>query len=603
MPDYPIAPRTDGYSPLASYAAIGDGRTAALVALDGSVDWLCLPDLDSPAVFGALLDAKAGGSFTLRPEIPFRAVRRYLPGTNVLETTFKTASGTIRVTDALTVPGRELSPQRELVRVIEAVTGSVPVGWEVTPRFGFGSGRVQLGRRRGIPVATCGSDALAICAWGAGEAECSARAIRGRLEATPADRVVFALSAAHQEPLIMPARPDVEARLAQTIDMWRRWSEGLRARSAWRDPVIRSALALKLLVYAPSGAIAAAATTSLPETIGGERNWDYRFCWVRDSAFVLNALLRLGCVEEADAFFWWLMQASQLTHPRLQVLYRLDGGPQARERTLALDGYRASKPVRVGNGAAGQLQLDVYGDLLQAAWLYATAGRTIDSEIARRLAETTDLVCSIWAEPDAGLWEVRSDPQHNTQSKMMCAVAIHRALQLVGARQIPGRHAARWQRTEAAIREFIEEQCWSETKGSYVRYAGAAELDSSVLLGVVFGYRHPADPRMRSTVDAIRRELADGPYLYRYSGEDGLSGQEGAFLTCSFWLVEALALQGRREEAAELMSQLVGAANDVGLFSEEVDPARGLFLGNLPQALTHLGLINAALTLEEVGEA
>jgi GH15 family glucan-1,4-alpha-glucosidase len=461
---------------------------------------------------------------------------------------------------------------------------------------------VLFGGRGGIPVATRGSDALAICSWGAGDAELSAEAIRGRFEATHADRVVFALSAAHQEPLIMPARRDVEARLTQTIGMWRGWSEGLRVGSAWRDAVMRSALALKLLVYAPSGAIAAAATTSLPETIGGERNWDYRFCWVRDSAFVLDALLRLGCFEEADAFFWWLMHASQLTHPRLQVLYRLDGGPQAKERTLALDGYGASRPVRVGNAAAGQLQLDVYGDLLQAAWLYATSGRRIDPDIARRLAETTDLVCSIWAQPDAGLWEVRSGAEHCTQSKMMCAIAVDRALRLAGAGQIPCRHTARWQSADVAIREFIERRCWSETKGSYVRHPGTDELDAGLLLGVVFAYRQPGNPRMRGTVEAIQRELTHGPYVYRYSGEDGLSGQEGAFLSCSFWLVEALALQGRREEAAGLMAELVGAANDVGLFSEEVDPARGQFLGNLPQALTHLALINAALTLEEVGE-
>jgi GH15 family glucan-1,4-alpha-glucosidase len=602
MPDHPITPRTSGYSPIASYAAIGDGRTAALVALDGSVDWLCLPDLDSPSVFAALLDAKAGGSFALRPEAAFRAVRRYLPGTNVLETTFETASGTIRVTDALTIPGKELSPARELVRVVETVTGSVAIGWEVTPRFGFASGRVLFRRRGDIPVATWGSDALAVCSWGAGEAEVSAAGVRGRFEGTPGDRAVFALSAAHQEPLIMPARRDVEARLAGTIAMWRRWSEGLRAGSVWRDAVIRSALALKLLVYAPSGAIAAAVTTSLPETIGGERNWDYRFCWVRDSALALNALLRLGCVEEADAFFWWLMQASQLTHPRLQVLYRLDGGPQAKERMLALEGYGASKPVRVGNAAVGQLQLDVYGDLLQAAWLYDAFGHRIDPDIGRRLAHTTDLVCSIWMQPDAGLWEVRSDPQHCTQSKMMCALAIDRALQLARSGQIPCRHPSRWEDAGVAIREFIERQCWSETKRSYVRHPGAGDLDASVLLGVLFGYRQPGDPRMRCTVEAIQRELAHGPYVSRYSGDDGLSGQEGAFLTCSFWLVEALALQGRREEAVRLMGELVGAANDVGLFSEEVDPAGGQSLGNVPQGLTHLALINAALCLEEVEE-
>jgi hypothetical protein len=253
-PDHPLAPREDGYSPIASYAAIGDGRTVALVALDGSVDWLCLPDLDSPAVFAALLDSESGGSFTLRPEAPFGSVRRYLPGTNVLETTFETTTGTVRVTDALTIPAEGLSPQRELVRVIETVAGRVPMRWEVTPRFGFGSGRVLLGRRGGVPVASCGSDALAVCSWGAGEAAPSAGGIRGRFEANPADRVVIALSAAHQEPLIMPAKPDVEARLTHTIGMWRGWAEALRVGSAWREAVKRSALALKLLVYAPSGA-------------------------------------------------------------------------------------------------------------------------------------------------------------------------------------------------------------------------------------------------------------------------------------------------------------------------------------------------------------
>ena len=345
----------------------------------------------------------------------------------------------------------------------------------------------------------------------------------------------------------------------------------------------------------PSGAIAAAATTSLPEVVGGERNWDYRFCWVRDAAFMLGALLRLGRVDEADAFFWWLMQASQLTHPHLKVLYRLDGGAQARERTLPLAGYRGSAPVRIGNGAAGQLQLDVYGDLFQAAWLYAEAGRPIDPDIGRRLAEIADLVCRIWPERDAGLWEVRSEPQHFTQSKMMCFVALDRALRLAQAGRIPSRHATRWQEEATAIRDFVEEHCWAQTMQSYVRHPNTGELDASLLLGVLFRYAEPGDPRLLGTVEAVRRELSRGPFVYRYSGEDGLAGNEGAFLTCSFWLVEALAVQGRRTEAADLMEQLVGLANDVGLFAEEVNPSTGAFLGNLPQGLTHLALIHAAL--------
>ena len=595
-----VAP-AGGYTPLRGYAAIGDGRTVALIACDGSIDWLCLPDLDSPAVFDSLLDAESGGRFALSPTPPFETSRRYLPGTNVLETTFQTSSGVVRVTDAMTLPTALLSPQRELVRVVEAVTGSVAMHWELVPRFGFGAKPTRIGRRAGVPVATRGADAVALCSWDAGEPQVTTESIYGHFEATAGERALFAVSFSHQEPLVIPCRNDVEARLAATHTAWRRWSEGLRSVSTWPAAVGRSALALKLLVHAPSGAIAAAATTSLPEVVGGERNWDYRFCWVRDSAFMLNALLRLGCIEEADAFFWWLLQASALTHPRLRVLYRLDGGANARERTVGLPGYRASSPVRIGNGAAGQRQLDVYGDLLCAAWLYVEAGRAIDAEVGRRLAEIADLVCRIWREPDAGLWEVRSSPQHFTQSKMMSAIALDRAIRLAHAGQIPSRHTSRWQEEATAVREFVDQHCWSVSKGSYVRHAGTDDLDAGLLLGVLFGYGDPREAKLLATVETVRRELSHGPFVYRYSGEDGLSGREGAFLACSFWLVEALGLQGRRAEAGDLMAQLVGLANDVGLFAEEVDPSTGDFLGNLPQGLTHLALIGAALALETGG--
>ena len=587
--------RVDGYAPLRTYAVIGDGRTVALVATDGSIDWLCLPDLDSPAVFGALLDAGSGGRFSLSPRLPSEVERRYVPGTNVLETTFRTKTGVVRVTDAMTLPGRELSPQREVVRAVEGLVGSVPMDWNLVPRFGFGSRPTRIGQRGSVPVASRGADAMALCMWGAGAPFLGPGSMSGRFDVAAGERALFALSASHQQPLVLPTRGDVEARLAATQEWWQGWSEGLRHASRWTDAVARSALVLKLLVHAPSGAIAAAATTSLPEVMGGERNWDYRYCWVRDSAFVLGALLRLGCVQEADAFFWWLMQASQLTHPRLRVLYRLDGGIRADERSLPLAGYRGAAPVRIGNGAATQIQLDVYGDLFQAAWLYAEAGRRIDPDIGGRLAEIADLVCQIWSEPDAGLWEVRSGPRHFTQSKMMCFVALDRALRLARSCHIPSRNAGRWEREANAIRSFVDEHCWSETAGSYVRSAGSNELDASVLLGVLYRFAEPAEPRLLATVEAIRRELSRGPFVYRYSGEDGLAGQEGAFLTCSFWLAEALAVQGRMTEAADLMTQLVGLANDVGVFAEEVDPTSGAFLGNLPQALTHLALIHAAL--------
>jgi GH15 family glucan-1,4-alpha-glucosidase len=408
---------------------------------------------------------------------------------------------------------------------------------------------------------------------------------------------LLALTFAHQEPLVFPARGELDARLERTCAIWRGWAEKRAYEGPWREEVIRSALALKLLVFAPSGAIAAAPTTSLPEEIGGERNWDYRYSWIRDSAFTIGAFLRLGCAPEAQAYFWWLMHATQLTAPRLQVLYSLDGGTRTPEEELPLAGYRGSRPVNIGNGAAGQLQLDTYGELLQTAWLYADSGNRIDRDIGRRLAGLADFVCERWREPDAGIWEVRSDPVHFTQSKMMCAVALDRACALAGQGLLPDRRLEHWRTEAAAARRFVETRCWSEDKRSYTRFAGGDELDASVLLAVLHAYADPGDERLRETVDVIARELASGPFVRRYTGEDGLPGSEGAFLACSFWLVEALARSGRRDDATDLMAQLVALANDVGLYSEEIDPASLAFLGNMPQGLSHLALISAAAAL------
>ncbi|HET6830754.1 MAG TPA: glycoside hydrolase family 15 protein [Solirubrobacterales bacterium] len=594
-----MAPR-DGYAAIGSYAAIGDGRTVALIAGDGSIDWLCLPELDSPSVFGALLDPERGGSFRLAPEQGHTAERRYLPDTNVLETTFTTATGAVRVTDAMPLPLAGLAPDRELVRSVEGIAGSVALSWSVEPRFGYADGETRLGTRAGRPVATAGSEGLAVNCWGAGEPRISAGAVRGRFVAEAGGTSLISLGVAHATPLVLPSRREVEERLARTIAFWRHWAEERRYGGPWRQAVVRSALALKLLIYAPSGAIAAAATTSLPEDVGGVRNWDYRYSWIRDSSATLDALLRLGCPAEAEAFFSWLMHASQLTHPKLRILYRLNGTPRSPERELALAGYRGSRPVRIGNAAGSQEQLDVYGHLLQTAWLYCRAGGRLDRDAAGRLAATADLICELWRRKDSGIWEVRNAPAHFTESKMMCWIGLERAGGLAEEGRVPDEGAGRWRRAAEEIRGFVNERCWSEELQAYTRFPGSGETDAGLLLPSLLGYDDGAGgARLLSTARLIQDKLSRGPLLFRYRGEDGLPGAEGAFLACSFWLVDALARLGERGEAEELMDRMVGLANDVGLYSEEMDPDDGEFLGNLPQGLVHLALINAAATLEE----
>ncbi len=589
----PLA-RHGGYASIRDYALIGDGRTVALVARDGAVDWLCLPDLDSPSVFAALLDPGRGGAFRLEPTEPYGVARRYRPGTNVLETTFTTARGAVRITDAMTLPGAGLAPSRELARRIEGLAGTVPLAWRVEPRFGYGAWRTRIAPRGGVAIAAARGEAFAVRAWDAGAPRREADAIAGAFECRAGARALLALATAHADPLVLPPRAAVEARLDRTAAFWTGWAAGLSAAGPWKAAVVRSALVLKLLIHAPSGAIAAAATTSLPEHVGGERNWDYRYCWLRDSAFTLDALLRLGCRAETHSFFWWFMHATRQTTPRLSVVYRLDGGGRLPERTLALAGYRGSRPVRTGNAAVDQTQLDIYGDVLDTAWRYAEAGGRIDADTGGELAAVADLVATLWPTADRGIWEVRSAPRHFTHSKAMCWVALDRARRLADAGHLPARHRARWVEQARAIRAFVDARCWSARLGSYVRAAGEETLDASLLLLAVMGYHAGAEPRMRATVDAVRRALGQGPLLRRYDADDGLAGPEGVFLCCSFWLVHALALAGRRDEAAELMDALVALANDVGLYAEEVDPTSGAFLGNFPQALVHLALIGAA---------
>jgi GH15 family glucan-1,4-alpha-glucosidase len=358
-----------------------------------------------------------------------------------------------------------------------------------------------------------------------------------------------------------------------------------------------------MMIFAPTGASVAAPTTSLPEEIGGVRNWDYRFCWIRDSAFLIDALLRLGCRPEAQALFWWFMQATALTAPALQVLYRLDGGPHAAERTLQLSGYRGSAPVRVGNAAVDQHQLDLYGDFLETTWLYARGHWVLDHDTGVRLAEMADHVCTIWRQPDAGIWEVRDEPRHFTHSKVMCWVALDRAVRLAEEGDVPRAHVDRWKSEASAIVDFVESKCWSERRQSYVQHAGADALDASLLMLSLMGYGGAQNRRVLATVDAVARELRRGPFVYRYLNADGLPGSEGCFVNCSFWLAGAFARGGRVDEARALMTEILGMANDVGLFAEEIEPDTGAFLGNFPQALVHLSLIDAALAIGEAEQA
>jgi GH15 family glucan-1,4-alpha-glucosidase len=588
------------YAAISDYGVIGDGRTAALIARDGSIDWLCLPDLDSASVFGALLDAERGGSFRLAPTVPFDVERRYVPETNLLETTFHTGEGSVRVTDCLSLPLDGLAPARELARRVEGLGGIVPMRWSAGPRFDYGRRSPRVTRRGWIPIAVDGGVAIGFCSWGTGDPAIGEGRLGAEFSISDGEKALVALVAADGEPLLFPAREEVERRMDQSASFWQRWTRGRTYDGPWREAVLRSALALKLLIYAPSGAIAAAATSSLPEAIGGERNWDYRYSWIRDASATLDALETLGCPRESEAFFWWLMHASQLTEPELRVLYGLSGGSPPPERELEMSGYRASRPVRAGNSAVDQTQLDIYGHIIQTASLYADAGGRFDRDTANRIARIADLVCRRWRARDSGIWEVRSAPSHFTESKMMCWIALDRAQHLARSGAVPDGSAARWRAEADAIRAFVSEQCWSEEAGAYKRAAELDEPDASLLLPAIYGYGGPEErDRLIKTTRWLREELGDGPLLHRYRGEDGLTPGEGAFLTCSFWLVDALARLGDHEEAAELMDELVSRSNDLGLFAEEIDPRSDEFLGNFPQGLVHLALVNAAAALGE----
>jgi GH15 family glucan-1,4-alpha-glucosidase len=587
--------RIEGYAPIGSYAAIGDGRTVALVASDGAIDWMTMPTTASPTVFAAILDPQRGGRFVLEPAVPARTTRRYLPGTNVLETEITTGEGRVRVTDWLATQDGALLPWLELCRRIEGLCGTVPMRWRVEPRFEYGADAGRPQERKGVPVFVHHRHQLAVLSLEAGEPQLADTAVEGSFEATDGCDALLALIGVDNEPIPLPPREEIDARREGTVGGWRRWISGMNYAGEWPDAVTRSALALKLLVYAPTGAITAAPTTSLPERVGGERNFDYRFAWVRDTSFSLDAFDNLGFRESLHGSLSWLLSASARTHPRLGVFYGIDGSVPEGQSELDLRGYLGSSPVQLGNGASGQLQLGAYGDFFQTVWQYVCNGNTLDPSTGTRLAEVAGALTGIWRHPDSGIWELKGEERQYTSSKIGCWVAFDRAARLAEQGEIPAGGAARWRAEAEAVARFLEDECWWPERRAYRMAAGMEALDASVLLAARMGYGDPAGERMQATIDAVAEELDAGwPLLYRYTG---MASEEGAFVACGFWLVEALALAGRHAEAVRRMEALLETANDVGLLSEEIDPGSRELLGNFPQGLSHLALVNAAAIL------
>lgn len=580
----------DGYIDLRSYAALGDGDTVALVAEDGSIDWYPVPLLDSHPVFARLLDGSHGGSIRLRPTGDFRVERDYVPGTNVLCTEFVTGTGRVLVTDAIDTGISGRLPWGELARRIEGLEGEVEMEWAVEPGTCLGRFTPWCDRTAHGPVLRVGDLTVGVCTRDAGAPEVGHRSISGRFVTSAGSRHLVAVFSTENEPLPLPSPEVVDANIDRTVDFWQRWSSLLHYDGPWSDEVLRSALALKLLQNR-SGAIAAAATTSLPENPEGGKNWDYRFAWVRDAAYTLHALIRFGDREEVHAAMGWLLRVVRKQGVDAEVFTRLDGSPPDTERELDVPGWRGIGPVVEGNRAAGQLQLGIYGDLFEIVSLYSNEGYVLDMATGRLLAEIADHVCDVWPRADHGIWELL-DTRHYTTSKMSCWHALNRAAHLNEIGQIPG-NGDRWRRERDRIRDWIEEHCWSDEFQCYTSYPGTRELDASVLLGALSGYDR--GPRMSATCDTLRRELGRGPLLYRFSGAEK---EEGTFVACAFWMVAALCETGRDDEARELMDELVPLANDVGLFAEMI-AEEGSFLGNLPQGLSHLALMTAALTITE----
>jgi GH15 family glucan-1,4-alpha-glucosidase len=591
---------------IGDFALIGDCHSAALVGRDGRIEWACFPRFDSPAVFAAILDDQRGGAWSIAATGTTRISRAYISDTNVLVTTFVTPTGTVEVTDCMPVelgdPGepRRTRAHAAIMRHVQCVTGTVEVTTELAPRFEYGS---FLPRFRATSACTAeivgGADALYVHATRA--LATTDLAVTGRwLLAAGEAAWIDAVWRPSYEPKAQStgaAEHAVEGarRLDATIAFWRTWLGRCTYDGVHRDAVRRSALALKAMTYAPSGAIVAAPTTSLPEEIGSHRNWDYRYTWIRDATLTLTSLFVLGFDEEADDFKFWLERTGAGRPEDLQIMYGIGGERWLPELELPhLAGHRGSLPVRVGNGAVKQLQLDAYGQLLEAAYLYCKAGGTLSDSNWKFLAGLVEIVCHRWQKPDQGIWEIRDEPRHFTHSKANCWLALHRGIQIALRYDLPC-DRARWIVERDRVRAFVLEQ--TAPAGWFQQAAGHSVPDASTLLVASLGLLPTTDPLVLETIDVVRRSLERDGLVFRYLSPDGLTGGEGAFLLCSFWLVDCLTHAGRVDEAEALLERLISYANDVGLFAEELDAMTGEALGNFPQAFSHMALVTSCAHL------
>ncbi|CAN5263902.1 glycoside hydrolase family 15 protein [soil metagenome] len=581
------------------YGFLSDTQGAALVSRSGSIDWLCFPRFDSGACFAALLGDERNGRWLLAPvgEVK-RTRRRYRGDTLILETEMDTAEGTIRLIDFM--PPRGNSP--DLIRIVEGVSGTVEMRMHLRIRFDYGHIVPWVRKRNGSLEAIAGPDGILLRTLVATHGEDLATVAQFTVK--KGDRIPFVLEwfASHSE---APGPVNAEEKLREAEEYWTDWSKRCRVTGEWSEPVMRSLITLKGLTFRPTGGIIAAATTSLPEEIGGVRNWDYRYCWIRDATFTLIGLMSAGYLEEACAWRKWLLRAVAGIPAQMQIMYGVRGERRLKEFELPwLDGYEGSQPVRVGNAASDQFQLDIYGELLDAMYQAHRAGIEMTPQDWRVQVQLLDFLETKWREPDYGIWEVRTDPRHFTHSKMMAWVAFDRAVKLVEECGCEAeQNIERWRKLRDEVHAEVCERGFNKEKKAFTQYYGSEEMDASILMMPLLEFLPPDDERVRTTIEAVQKDLVKDGFVLRYrthddnEAVDGLPGHEGVFLLCSFWLADCLHLIGREEEARELFERLLDLQNDVGLLAEEWDPKEKRMLGNFPQAFSHVALVNTARIL------